>query len=114
MTAERGTVGARLKFLRVHMRMRQEDLARNSGFSTSYISMLDRGERTPGAKALVRLAKALGVEPAELLREETVPQRAAPHHQRVLDFVREAHLTPRQVAQFIAVGRALFRAREEE
>ena len=36
----------------------------------SYLSDLERGTRNPSIRALGRLAKALGVEPPELLRSE--------------------------------------------
>lgn len=46
----------------------QEELSHRTGIKRSYISDLERGTRNPTVRALSRLADALGIEPAELLR----------------------------------------------
>jgi transcriptional regulator with XRE-family HTH domain len=45
--------------------MSQEDLAGAAGLDRTYISHLERGLRNPSLLHLQRLARALGVKPAE-------------------------------------------------
>ena len=47
----------------------QEQLALDAGMKRAYLSDLERGTRNPSIRALERLATALGVEPAELVRK---------------------------------------------
>jgi len=58
-----------LKKERVKKALSQEALAMKAGLSVSYISMLERGERTPPLNTLETLAKALDVSPLYLLQE---------------------------------------------
>lgn len=48
----------------------QEDLEGMTGLRRSYISDLERGVRNPTIRALARIAEALQVTPAELLRTD--------------------------------------------
>ena len=52
---------------RLRRKLSQETLAGKAGLSISYISMLERGQRTPPLDTLESLAKALGVGPASLI-----------------------------------------------
>ena len=47
----------------------QAALAKKAKVSVSYVSMLERGARTPPLETLEVLAKALGVKPLELLEK---------------------------------------------
>jgi transcriptional regulator with XRE-family HTH domain len=58
---------ANLKSERLRRKLSQETLAGKAGLSISYISMLERGQRTPPLDTLESLAKALGVGPASLI-----------------------------------------------
>jgi transcriptional regulator with XRE-family HTH domain len=58
---------AHLKSERLRRKLSQETLAKKAGLSVSYISMLERGQRTPPLDTLEALAKALGVTPASLI-----------------------------------------------
>lgn len=60
---------AALKARRVSSGRPQESLAQAAKLSVSYISMLERGTRTPPLNTVEQLAAALQVEPLELLRE---------------------------------------------
>ena len=56
----------------------QETLALDADMKRSYLSELERGRRNPSVRALGRLASALSVEPADLLRKpsaETEPNK---------------------------------------
>jgi DNA-binding XRE family transcriptional regulator len=52
-----------IKALREHRRLTQIELADAVGTSSVYLSQIERGERRAGRKLLVKLGKALGVEP---------------------------------------------------
>ena len=58
---------ANLKTERMRRKLSQEALAHKAGLSVSYISMLERGQRTPPLDTLETLAKALSVSPVSLL-----------------------------------------------
>jgi transcriptional regulator with XRE-family HTH domain len=45
----------------------QHDLAERAKVSTSYVSMLERGLRSPPLDTIEALAKALGVHPARMV-----------------------------------------------
>jgi transcriptional regulator with XRE-family HTH domain len=62
------TLGARLRVLRTERGLSQAQLAARAKLSNSYTARVERGEQDPTVSVLVRLAKALGVSPAELLR----------------------------------------------
>lgn len=53
--------------------MSQEQLAFECGFDRTYISLLERGIRSPTIRSLVQLASVLKVRPSDvLLRMETL------------------------------------------
>ncbi|HSN92869.1 MAG TPA: helix-turn-helix transcriptional regulator [Anaeromyxobacteraceae bacterium] len=53
--------------LRAKKRLSQKALADKVGISVSYVSMLERGQRSPPLETVEKMAKALGVPPAALL-----------------------------------------------
>lgn len=57
-----------LKILRESKHLSQEKLSELAGVSPDYISLIERGKRIPSIKRLCMIAKALGVEPFELLK----------------------------------------------
>lgn len=57
-----------LKALRTKKKLTQEQVAAKAKVSVSYISMLERGSRSPPLDTLESLASALGVGPVDLLR----------------------------------------------
>jgi transcriptional regulator with XRE-family HTH domain len=58
---------ANLRRERLRRKLSQETLASKARLSVSYISMLEREQRTPPLDTLEALAKALGVPPTSLL-----------------------------------------------
>jgi transcriptional regulator with XRE-family HTH domain len=64
----RKQVGLNVQRLRREIGWSQEDLAFESGLHRTYISGVERGVRNPTVMVLQRIADALSVEPAELLR----------------------------------------------
>jgi transcriptional regulator with XRE-family HTH domain len=53
--------------LRSKKELSQKALADKVGISVSYVSMLERGQRSPPLETIEKMAKALGVTPAALL-----------------------------------------------
>ena len=104
-------VGRRLKLLRTRRhggKLTQGEIARKAGLSVSFLSMVERGERTASLETLDALAFALGVPLMELFhfREEM----ASPHPStaKLIDFARERALGRDQIDQLLAVARAMF------
>ncbi|PIS42387.1 MAG: transcriptional regulator [Candidatus Kerfeldbacteria bacterium CG08_land_8_20_14_0_20_40_16] len=60
--------GKRLKEIRLQRKMSQGDIARTLGVHRSYISGIERGIRNPSLKNIERLARALNINPSELLK----------------------------------------------
>ena len=73
-------VADNLRAVRLQKKLSQESLAQKAGLSVSYVSMLERGQRSPPLDTLEALAKGLGVSPLALLQElprqkATTPRR---------------------------------------
>jgi len=62
-------VARNLRAVRIAEGVPQHVLASRAGVSVSYISMLERGERTPPLETLETVAKALKVSPLYLMQE---------------------------------------------
>lgn len=62
--------GARLKALRAAAQLTQEKLAELTGMTVGNVGRLESGGRQPSWETVVRLAKALGVEPNDFLSED--------------------------------------------
>ncbi|MEB9851326.1 helix-turn-helix transcriptional regulator [Bacillus cereus] len=63
------TFGNVLQEYRLNSKMSQEELAFNSGLDRTYISLLERGKRKPTINTLFALARALKVNPSQLIKE---------------------------------------------
>ena len=50
-----------VKELRIAAKLTQEDVARKTGFSKDYVSLIENGKRSPSDKAKEKFANALGV-----------------------------------------------------
>lgn len=64
----RRTFGERLRELRRQRGVSQEELADLAGIDRTYVSGCERGRRNIGLLNIHRLARALAVEPSELLK----------------------------------------------
>jgi DNA-binding XRE family transcriptional regulator len=61
-------VGKRIRLLRYQHELTQDDLAAATGISRAFISVIENGGHGMNLVRLYRLARALSVEPCELLR----------------------------------------------
>jgi transcriptional regulator with XRE-family HTH domain len=64
--------GERLRELRTERNLSQERLAELAGLDRNYIGQIERAERNVALVNIVKIAKALEAEPAELLAPFTV------------------------------------------
>ncbi len=60
--------GARVREARLDLGLSQEDLAERSGFHRTYVGTVERGERNPALRNIVKLAEALDLDPAVLVQ----------------------------------------------
>ena len=69
-------LGRNVRAARLARGLSQEQLAFEAEMKRSYLNDLERGTRNPSVRALGRLAKALGVEAADLLVDHVaeIPQ----------------------------------------
>ena len=72
---EMSRLGARLRDLRTGRGWTQDDLARRTGLSKSYLSRIEDGERQPSLASLLSLAQAYGIALASLFTEPTQEKR---------------------------------------
>lgn len=61
--------GARVRAERERLGVSQEELADRAGMHRTYLGGVERGERNVGFLNVLRIARALGVSPALLLRD---------------------------------------------
>jgi transcriptional regulator with XRE-family HTH domain len=60
--------GEALREVRNEKKFSQERLALDAGFDRTYISLIERGVRSPTVRAVVKLAEVLQVMPSEIVR----------------------------------------------
>jgi transcriptional regulator with XRE-family HTH domain len=61
--------GAVLRSVRTRQGLTQEALCESADMDRTYPSLLERGLRTPSLAMVIQIARALGVEPAQLVIE---------------------------------------------
>ncbi len=67
--------GTRIRTLRKELAMSQEELGEVAGLHRTYIGHLERGEVNPSLINILRVAKALKVDPSNLVSGLKVPRR---------------------------------------
>lgn len=60
-------LGKRLRQLRRHIEMSQEDLAKASGIGARTLARFETGERGMSVRQLGQICRALGVKPGEII-----------------------------------------------
>ena len=61
------TLAENIKYYRSQLKLTQEALASRAGINRSYLAGIESGRRNPSARTIEKLARALGVSPADLL-----------------------------------------------
>jgi len=61
--------GFTLRRLRQDRGLSQENLGFESGYHRTYISLLERGQKSPSLQTIFTLSKALKIEPNEMIRQ---------------------------------------------
>ncbi|MCL2012906.1 MAG: helix-turn-helix domain-containing protein [Cystobacterineae bacterium] len=98
----------RVRVLRESLSITQDELATRCGITIGFVSLLERGERSPSYETLWRISKALEVPIAELFFEAGLEKSEAYALDRLLRFAKTGELSAEQVERFIAVGYAMF------
>lgn len=62
-------LGEQVRSRRLERGLSQEQLSEKAGLDRTYVSSLESGKRNPAFSTLIKLASALEVELAELVRE---------------------------------------------
>lgn len=63
-----GALGKNLRAARKRLELTQEEVAHRSGLEPAEISRIEGGKRDPRVSTLEKLAKALEVDPGQLLK----------------------------------------------
>lgn len=105
-------VGRRIRQLRTSRsaRMTQEDLSERARISVSFLSMIERGERSPHLETLAAIAQALEVRVADLFCDEGDGVDVEPVYRPLLDACRKHKLGKRDVDRLLSVVRTMFAA----
>src|SRR5712692_7458778 len=102
-------VGRRIRQLRIGRvgpRMTQENLSERAHISVSFLSMIERGERSPHLETLAKIAEALEVRIAELFNfglEDGAATGVEPMLRPLIDACRKYNLGKRDVDRLIGV-----------
>jgi transcriptional regulator with XRE-family HTH domain len=65
---EAAEFGERVRVRRLRLHLTQETLAEKCGLHFTYVGSVERGERNVTLQTIVRLARALDVDPGRLVR----------------------------------------------
>jgi transcriptional regulator with XRE-family HTH domain len=63
-------IGRRIKKVREHLHLTLKNVEAKAGISATHISEIERGKTSPTIGALIRIAKALGKDPAYFIEDE--------------------------------------------
>ena len=70
--------GAVLREVRKERGISQEDLGFESGYHRTYVSLLERGIKSPSLQTIFELSRALDIAPSELLARVDLTTRRKP------------------------------------
>jgi transcriptional regulator with XRE-family HTH domain len=103
-------IGSRIRQLRKQRKLTQEELGEQTGVNYSYIGQIERGDKTPSLKTLIKIAEGLDVTLGYLI-QETPPTYHDKHdnalHNELLRLVHDC--TPKELALIVDVVRAIKR-----
>jgi len=89
--------------------MTQEDLSERAHISVSFLSMIERGERSPHLETLAKIAEALEVRLADLfLGDNDDPSGIEPMFRPLIEACKKYNLAKRDVDRLVTVVRTMF------
>lgn len=105
-------VGRRIRQLRISRpaRMTQEDLSERARISVSFLSMIERGERSPHLETLAAIAEALEVRLADLFLDADDRRDLEPLLRPLVEACRRHNLGKRDVERLVSLVRTMFAA----
>lgn len=69
------SIARRIRRIRLHGRLTMETVADRTGFTKSYISMIESGKKSPPIATLIKIAKALGVDIGAFFEQKNTKDR---------------------------------------
>src|SRR5438477_9060632 len=99
-----------LRLSRVGPKMTQEELSEKARISVSFLSMIERGERSPHLETLSKIADALEVSLADLFSTGEQPGNGGPDpmFRPLFETCRKHNLSKRDVDRLVSVVRTMF------
>jgi transcriptional regulator with XRE-family HTH domain len=88
--------------------MTQEDLSERARISVSFLSMIERGERSPHLETLAKIAEALEVRLADLFLGDNDDGGIEPMYRPLIEACRKYNLGKRDVDRLVSVVRTMF------
>ncbi len=76
-------VGNRIRYFRRLQSISQEELALRANLNPAYFGQVERGLKCPTVDTLYKIAKAMNISPAELLRTESLSDYSTDHTRRM-------------------------------
>jgi len=104
-------VGRKIKSLRTQRRggkLTQGVISERAHISVSFLSMIERGERSPSIETLGEIAEGLGVSMSELFQSGTAPVEENPAFRKLSEFLKSRRVTKADMERLLAVARAMF------
>ena len=104
-------VGRRIRQLRISRvgaRMTQEGLSERARISVSFLSMIERGERSPHLETLAKIADALEVRLVDLFHTGDEQDGIEPMFRPLIETCRKYNLSKRDVDRLVGVVRTMF------
>src|SRR5205814_7175429 len=96
-----------LRLSRVGPKLTQEELSERARISVSFLSMIERGERSPHLETLSKIAGALDV-PLATLFDDSTNDGVDPMYRPLIEACRKYNLGKRDVDRLVAVVRTMF------
>jgi transcriptional regulator with XRE-family HTH domain len=88
--------------------MTQEDLSERAHISVSFLSMIERGERSPHLETLAKLADALEVRLADLFTSDQGDEGPEPMFKPLIEACRKYNLGKRDIDRLVGTVRTMF------
>ncbi len=97
-----------LRLARFGPKLTQEELSERAKISVSFLSMIERGERSPHIETLAKIAQALEVPLVELFAFDDTKEMVEPMFRPLLEACRKQGLSKRDVDRLVSVVRSMF------